>query len=106
MQLALGDQGTPLQPSAVPAAAATMCTAASHISSLLEKMTSSDKDFRWVQCLPQSPKSLSPNPRSLSPSPWSLSQALLKLSQPLLPIFPGILKSDLFQGATHPSSST
>lgn len=43
-------QGAPAPPYSLPPAgprrAATMSTAAFHISSLLEKMTSSDKDFR------------------------------------------------------------
>lgn len=63
-------QGAPAPPYSLPLAgprrAATMSTAAFHISSLLEKMTSSDKDFR-CDPLPGPPFRLHRNPQPSSP---------------------------------------
>lgn len=63
-------QGAPAPPYSLPLAgprrAATMSTAAFHISSLLEKMTSSDKDFR-CDPRPGPPFRLHRNPQPSSP---------------------------------------
>ncbi|KAJ8788095.1 hypothetical protein J1605_005394 [Eschrichtius robustus] len=84
-----------------PRGAATMSTAAFHISSLLEKMTSSDKDFRCARCpAPASPprpeppalpsRSAGPPPGPCSPHLCSSQRApLLHPRRPLPASAPG-----------------
>lgn len=86
-------QGAPAPPYSFPPAgprrAATMSTAAFHISSLLEKMTSSDKDFRCVprpgpaSPLPLKPLVFMPSPGAGRPQ-GPFSPRLLRALSPAL----------------------
>lgn len=93
-------QGAPAPPYSLPPAgprrAATMSTAAFHISSLLEKMTSSDKDFR---CAPP------PSPPPLKPTAFLPSRGAGPPQDPAAPApFPGVKPRPL-PGTTTPAPS-